>query len=96
MEELSEKFMEIFSGLERAHGTYEITGTKNTSKGVKKEGRAKTLHEPVTLDLWKKHFTHKDYHSSIQKNKNYYSALQIYRDPNLTYRMVIQACMTIR
>ena len=46
--------MEIFSGLERAHGTYEITGTKNTSKGVKKEGRAKTLHEPVTLDLWKK------------------------------------------
>ena len=43
--------MEIFSGLERAHGTYEITGTKNTSKGVKKEGRAKTLHEPVTLDI---------------------------------------------
>jgi len=42
-------------------------------------------------DLWKKHFTHKDYHSSIQKNKNYYSALQIYRDPNLTYRMVMQA-----
>ena len=49
--------MEIFSGLERAHGTYEITGTKNTSKGVKKEGRAKTLHEPVTLDLWKKHLS---------------------------------------
>ena len=45
----------------------------------------------LLIDLWKKHFAHKDYHSSIQKNKNYYSALQIYRDPNLTYRMVIQA-----
>ena len=45
----------------------------------------------LITDLWKKHFTHRDNHSSIQKNKNYYSALQIYRDPNLTYRMVIQA-----
>ncbi len=44
----------------------------------------------LLIDLWKKHFTHKDYHSSIQKNKNYYSALQIYRDPNLNYKMVIQ------
>ena len=45
----------------------------------------------LLTDLWKKHFTHRDNHSSIQKNKNYYSALQIYRDPNLTYRMAIQA-----
>lgn len=45
----------------------------------------------LLIDLWKKYFTHKDYNCSIQKNKNYYSALQIYRDPNLTYRMVIQA-----
>ena len=45
----------------------------------------------LITDLWKKHLTHRDNHSSIQKNKNYYSALQIYRDPNLTYRMVIQA-----
>ena len=43
------------------------------------------------IELWKKHHTHKDNQSSIQKNKNYYSALQIYRDPNLTYRMAIQA-----
>ena len=42
------------------------------------------------IELWKKHFTHHDHESSIQKNKNYYSALQIYRDPNLTYRMAMQ------
>ncbi|MDA9171436.1 hypothetical protein N9O69_05090 [Alphaproteobacteria bacterium] len=42
------------------------------------------------IELWKKHHTHKDNQSSIQKNKNFYSALQQYRDPYLTYRMAIQ------
>ena len=41
-------------------------------------------------ELWKKHFTHQDHESSMQKRSNYYSSLQIYRDPNLTYRMAIQ------
>ena len=48
-----EKFMQIFSGLDRAYGVYEITGQKNTAKGIKKDGRGKTLQEPLTLDLWK-------------------------------------------
>ena len=39
-------------------------------------------------ELWNKHFTYEDNHPSIQKNKNYYSALEQYRDPNLIYRMV--------
>ena len=43
------------------------------------------------IELWKKHHTHKDNQSSIQKNKNFYSALKQYRDPYLTYRMAIQA-----
>ena len=43
------------------------------------------------IELWKKHHTHKDNQSSIQKNKNFYSALQQNRDPYLTYRMAIQA-----
>ena len=43
------------------------------------------------IELWKKHHTHKDNQSSIQKNKNFYSALQQYRDPYLTYRMAIQS-----
>ena len=47
--------MDVFSGLDRAHGIYEITGQKNTARGVKKDGIAKTLHEPLTLELWKKH-----------------------------------------
>ena len=56
MEETAEKLMQIFSGLERAHGIYEITGKqKNTEKGIKKEGRGRTLHEPLTIELWKKH-----------------------------------------
>ena len=42
------------------------------------------------IELWKKHHTHRDNQSSIQKNKNFYSALQQYRDPYLTYRMAIQ------
>ena len=45
----------------------------------------------LLIDLWKKHHTHEDNESSIQKNKNFYSALTKYRDPNLTYRMAIQA-----
>ena len=43
------------------------------------------------IELWKKHYTHKDSQSSIQKNKNFYSALQQYSDPYLTYRIAIQA-----
>ena len=42
------------------------------------------------IELWKKHHTHKDNQSSLQKNKNFYSALKQYRDPYLTYRMAIQ------
>ena len=55
MEETAKKFMDVFSGLERAHGIYEITGQKNTAKGIKRDGRGRTLQEPLTLDLWKKH-----------------------------------------
>ena len=47
--------MEVFSGLDRAHGVYEITGQKTTAKGVKKDGRGRTLQEPLTLDLWARH-----------------------------------------
>ena len=55
MEEIAHKFKQVFSGLERAHGIYEITGQKNTAKGVKKDGRGRTLQEPLTVDLWERH-----------------------------------------
>ena len=40
----------------------------------------------LLIDLWKKHFTHKDYQFKRIKTS---STPNI--DPNLTYRMVIQA-----
>ena len=45
----------------------------------------------LLIDLWKKHHTHPDNHLSIQKNKNFYSALKQYREPQLTYRMAMHA-----
>jgi hypothetical protein len=45
----------LFSGLERAHGSYELDGTTST-KG-KKPGRALTLADPLTLALFERHLT---------------------------------------
>jgi hypothetical protein len=53
MEKLAEGFAELFAGLDRACGKYTIT-RKNETKN-KMEGRAVTVLEPVTLELWKKH-----------------------------------------
>ena len=53
--EQAEKLHQIFLGLERAYGIYEITGSKNTAKGVKKDGRGRTVQEPMTVDLWQQH-----------------------------------------
>tara|TARA_R110002072_G_scaffold119629_1_gene252515 strand:- start:1017 stop:2609 length:1593 start_codon:yes stop_codon:yes gene_type:complete len=55
MEETAIKFKEVFLGLDRAHGIYEITGQKSTAKGIKKDGKGRTLQEPLTLDLWQDH-----------------------------------------
>lgn len=53
MKNLAEGFAELFAGLERAHGKYTIT-RKNETKN-KMEGRAVTVLEPLTLDLWDMH-----------------------------------------
>ena len=45
----------------------------------------------LLIDLWKKHHTHQDNELLMQLNRNFYSALKQYRDPNLTYRMTIHA-----
>ena len=45
----------------------------------------------LLIDLWKKHHTHQDNESLMQLNRNFYSALKQYRDPQLTYRMAIHA-----
>lgn len=45
---------ELFAGLERAHGTYQVDHSEDSTRG-KVSGKALTLSEPVTLDLWQKH-----------------------------------------
>lgn len=47
-----ERFAALFRGAELAHGIYEITGQKSSGK---KDGRAKTVREPVTAETWAAH-----------------------------------------
>lgn len=56
MLELATRFSRIFSGLSSAHGTYSLEGIP-VVEGSKRKGRACTVREPVTLDLWTKHLT---------------------------------------
>ena len=45
--------MQLFAGLERAYGTYQLDGT-SSDKG-KAKGKALTVQEPVTEELWQSH-----------------------------------------
>lgn len=45
-------FMDLFEGLQRAHGTYEIQESRSDKK---KTGKAATLAKPVTEQLWRLH-----------------------------------------
>ena len=54
MHELSRKFHELFAGLDRAYGTYEVDPK---AKGGKLKGIAKTLVKPVTEKLWSDHLS---------------------------------------
>ena len=47
--------MSIFAGLDRAYGIYTIEGTKQTAKGTKKQGKGRTLQEPLSLVQWQQH-----------------------------------------
>lgn len=49
-------FADTFSGLPRAHGRYDVTGSTPDQKG-KILGKALTYQEPVTLDLWRRHLS---------------------------------------
>jgi hypothetical protein len=51
--EIIKKLASAFDGLDRAYGTFNITGVKEGSG--KKTGKAATVAQPVTLDLWKSH-----------------------------------------
>jgi hypothetical protein len=52
--EIVQRFMSLFAGLERAHGVYRVP-VQNTQDGTKVKGTAKTVHEPVTIEVWAEH-----------------------------------------
>jgi hypothetical protein len=53
MSTIEKRFFNLFNGLDRAHGSYVLSG-KITEKG-KKQGNALTKPEPATEELWLKH-----------------------------------------
>lgn len=53
-QDIVDRFMRLFAGLDRAHGVYQLS-TAKTKKGTKVKGSARTVHEPVTKDVWSKH-----------------------------------------
>lgn len=56
MASLAKQFMERFSGLERAHGQYTVTGlSAEGDKGKMTGSRGTHPDEPVTLELWEGH-----------------------------------------
>ena len=55
MKDIALEFMETFAGLDRAYGVYKIEGTKQTPKGTKKDGKGRTLQEPLSLVHWQQH-----------------------------------------
>ena len=50
--ELVDAFMDLFEGLRRAHGTYQVDASRGDGKLT---GKAATLVQPVTKELWEKH-----------------------------------------
>ena len=52
-ESIENRVFKLFSGLDRAHGSYNLSG-KITEKG-KKQGNALTKTEPATEELWQQH-----------------------------------------
>lgn len=56
MTDLAERFIDIFDGLERAYGIYQIDSVKTGGKQV---GKAVTLNKPVTVQLWQEHLSGK-------------------------------------
>lgn len=49
----AERFFRLFVGLERAYGSYRVLGS--AVEGDKVEGHAKTIQEPLTVEVWREH-----------------------------------------
>ena len=53
MEKLAKEFLDLFAGSDIAHGTYEVNGAPRSDG--KKQGQAKVLRQPPTLEHWIEH-----------------------------------------
>tara|TARA_R110000787_G_scaffold156836_6_gene270798 strand:- start:319 stop:1863 length:1545 start_codon:yes stop_codon:yes gene_type:complete len=51
----AQRFMNLFAGMKEAYGCYIISDEKEV-KGKKREGRGITKRDPLTIELWEKHF----------------------------------------
>lgn len=56
---LAARMMSLFRGYMEAHGTYKLEESDSAEPGEKRVGRASTLREPVTLQLWSDHLSGK-------------------------------------
>lgn len=52
---LAAQLMEFFKGSDRSHGAYILENAKVRERDGKLEGRAMTVHKPVSVDLWLQH-----------------------------------------
>lgn len=50
---LAQEFYDLFKGSDIAHGTYVVSTTRD--RDGKKQGTAKVIREPTTVDMWEEH-----------------------------------------
>lgn len=54
---LASQLNELFAGLERGHGQYDLS--QSVMEGDKKKGRARYVKQPVTVEIWEEHLAGK-------------------------------------
>lgn len=65
--------------------------TRKRSRTAEENQRFLYAIEYILTDIWKASYIHPEVECSIHKHNNYYSSNPRYRDPNLTYRMTMNA-----
>ena len=65
--------------------------TRKRSRTAEEYQRFLYAIEYILTDIWKASYIHPEAECSIHKHNNYYSSNTRYRDPNLTYRMTMNA-----
>ena len=65
--------------------------TRKRSRTAEEYQRFLYAIEYILTDIWKASYIHPEAECSIHKHNNYYSSNSRYRNPNLTYRMTMNA-----